>query len=866
MPFKIVKDPKKGYFVMDTSGKKYSKKPLSLARAKRQLAALHIHTGHGLIVGYDKPEKSLKGGITNKRYFNFLERLMILSKKVYDDYHISSDGDIKSSNPMELIMALVQTYFSPTEYELINNSTVKDNLRQLFDATHIDQFITLLRSFYPNGRFETFIRMFIRDFQNVDLSPNEKIDKITELIKLVEIELLEEMFKQYIQEPVDYSKIRKEFKGGGYYQNELHRRMERFPEHIANPIIARTLPLLREVGPSTQLFKNNPAKQQQKQDIIDNAIAEAQEITNRRRQRILPRGSTYITSMDDIKNNDQVIDYANNSKSQVYHSPADWNDWLNERQRQGLPFTDPYSNVIVKDRNIERFIAKIPPPGNPPQQVSASGKPKGSGMPEDTPPPPGWKTGSGKRKLKGGDLWNDYIRPGIRWLVQNNIHHYAAMLAGGIFEGLIAVRGGPGLERVLGIPQWLTLVAGVAIGANNGLQFIQEFEAEVRRQIAENNPLQQFRNHVYDEVMPERVIPPDSTTVISREDVTHEMPLVDINRTAKKYSDRLYTPGEIEAWRANQRNLGLEPTDPMTREPIRNIRHYNANVVPNAGQGKFSEPDILIGDNILTGGKVRFTDFNIFVQWLNAMFYELLTKPKNERNNIFKARTEIKSGLPTFDKSKRTFIVYNRVGRYLSLKTHPIGEYDKWFGYYTNKDNIAEWGFPINDVDNNALERDDPLDKDSKWKDRKSGAELFFTRTQTPLNYPTLGTPSSSPSSSPKATNSSPKEGPSGFAPGSGPVSLVSASEMAGGPPPPVPGTEGPKARKFRENVMKLFGWSEEKVKEHPEYQGYLARGEGKVKFVKKYLKGQGLPATKKNVAKVCDIMDTEGIVFEGNK
>ena len=48
MPYKIVKDPKKGYYVMDTSGKKYSKKPLSLARAKRQLAALHIHTGHGL--------------------------------------------------------------------------------------------------------------------------------------------------------------------------------------------------------------------------------------------------------------------------------------------------------------------------------------------------------------------------------------------------------------------------------------------------------------------------------------------------------------------------------------------------------------------------------------------------------------------------------------------------------------------------------------------------------------------------------------------------------------------------------------------------------------------------------------------------
>jgi hypothetical protein len=39
--------------------------------------------------------------------------------------------------------------------------------------------------------------------------------------------------------------------------------------------------------------------------------------------------------------------------------------------------------------------------------------------------------------------------------------------------------------------------------------------------------------------------------------------------------------------------------------------------------------------------------------------------------------------------------------------------------------------------------------------------------------------------------------------------------------------------------------------------------GDGKHKFVKKYLKGQGLPATKKNIAKICNIMDVEGIVFE---
>ena len=36
-----------------------------------------------------------------------------------------------------------------------------------------------------------------------------------------------------------------------------------------------------------------------------------------------------------------------------------------------------------------------------------------------------------------------------------------------------------------------------------------------------------------------------------------------------------------------------------------------------------------------------------------------------------------------------------------------------------------------------------------------------------------------------------------------------------------------------------------------------------KISFVKKYLKGQGLPVTDKNVHKVCNIMDTVGVVFE---
>jgi hypothetical protein len=39
--------------------------------------------------------------------------------------------------------------------------------------------------------------------------------------------------------------------------------------------------------------------------------------------------------------------------------------------------------------------------------------------------------------------------------------------------------------------------------------------------------------------------------------------------------------------------------------------------------------------------------------------------------------------------------------------------------------------------------------------------------------------------------------------------------------------------------------------------------GEGKLKFAKKYLKGQGLPHSKKDCEKLTSVMDAEGVVFE---
>jgi hypothetical protein len=51
MPYYLQKVKGNKYFVVDTSGKQYSKKPLSKLRAEKQLTALHINTGHGFVGG-----------------------------------------------------------------------------------------------------------------------------------------------------------------------------------------------------------------------------------------------------------------------------------------------------------------------------------------------------------------------------------------------------------------------------------------------------------------------------------------------------------------------------------------------------------------------------------------------------------------------------------------------------------------------------------------------------------------------------------------------------------------------------------------------------------------------------------------------
>ena len=64
MPYKLRKARNKDlYWVVDTAGNKYENNPIPLARAKKQIIALHIHTGHGMRGGNNEMKAKIEEAI-----------------------------------------------------------------------------------------------------------------------------------------------------------------------------------------------------------------------------------------------------------------------------------------------------------------------------------------------------------------------------------------------------------------------------------------------------------------------------------------------------------------------------------------------------------------------------------------------------------------------------------------------------------------------------------------------------------------------------------------------------------------------------------------------------------------------------------
>ena len=857
MPYSIKKAPKsKGYFVMDTTGRKYSIKPIPLARAKKQLTALHINTGHGLgdivmpkkafikehkkLLGvlssqdpkqlkaeYEEQSKELKK-VTKGKGKEDIEKYALIRKLEAQFYNFVKNLPIKEKE-YSLIDALITNIKNESEQFLARPGATtehKDIVRELLHVI-LPSWIPYL-SAIPKGEGKHKVRGGIAvklvKYSDGSYGISDMEGNVLEhgLTKAEATSALTKWYKFQPQPPTPVI---------GSEQSAFRRVVP------TRTTIGSEQSAFRKVKKGGMFATMNPLH------AIQSAESDARKVIQKHLDSANQARALGIGIAEGKASMKQIMDTAATELAQAGKPQA-----VQFLQALRAPYEQipDYSTEDSVERNrVARAMGFV--------IISGSSK-RGAGH-------------------------TDELKAAYRELSRNaNPQQHADLIT--IFDTALArlkslPPAHPFLKRITGQP------------VNLGRDATKRLH--LRQAIFDMNQVMGLGPHDDEEFVV--TIPPNLNPAPPGENYNTECPICMEEVT----NDRRRTPcGHV----FHEQCFNKErPIDPVTG--------LRACPVCRKGSGNHTESDhhILVGDrqvggllgigkgksklsNILVGGKVRFSDHKTFVQWLNAMFYELLTKPISERNNLFKARTEIRSGLPSWDESIRTFIVYDRAGKFLSLKTCPMEEYDDKRRYFMNKDNETEWGFPFIKTDYSALKRDKPLDDDGVWRSRTDGLDLYFTRIPTSLDYPLLGTPASSPSGSPKAKNSisSPKEGPGGFAPrfapvsfvspkegpsGFAPISIVSASEMAGGPAL-VPGTAGPESKAYLRRLVTVLKMSEEDALNDPSYLAMVARGlgklsepKGKVQFVKKYLKGQGLPATKKNVDKICNIMDVEGVVFE---
>ena len=198
--------------------------------------------------------------------------------------------------------------------------------------------------------------------------------------------------------------------------------------------------------------------------------------------------------------------------------------------------------------------------------------------PKNTPAPSWWKVGSGKRKLKGAGFFDDYIKPAIRYLVENNLHFYATMLVTGAINGLLSSPGVPLLSHVLKLPQWFLTGIHYMGGAAMGIYIANYFDEYLRKLVAEH---EEELIIIRDDYPP---IPAGSETAVYRADIDDGMVLVDINDTARRFQ-HYFTPAEVTSLFEMANNNDTEPTHPLTNEIIVSLVPYIAHVNP-VGQGR----------------------------------------------------------------------------------------------------------------------------------------------------------------------------------------------------------------------------------------------------------------------------------------
>jgi len=576
MPYSLEKVGKK-YYVVDTSGRRYSKKPLSLAKAKKQMTALHINTGHGLTAS------CLKSLFTTE--YEEPETPQMVTRGFTEDDDVIS----RTEYPSALVVPRKK------------KSTLKKILNYIKETDEKDfgdTFKTYKNPTYGKGK---------RKCKGGSYETT--------------LPLLEKSLKEII-ETMEYKLSRTPFQ---YLTNFLDKILKELNELIDEK---GELPKLRKFG------LNFIRKLHPPEPLLELMHPEALEL-----QRELP---SYIPSDDEVEQlNSDGLRLRRTVSPFLFLGPnrriEDRRHMHGEETRKPPPsrrYTD--SDIIIPESEIDKAYTRMmpekmymdyirgvgPPINTDPRNVKYlvtgliphTAKDYWDAAP-DRPPPPKEKPrekhhgrtlkyskGKGKHteedthiligdELSGGNLYDDYIRPAIRFIVKHNLHYYAAMLAAGLLQDYLAkivspsyfslfTKKGTDTTLLQSVLRYIIALNPIKYSFD---QFYNDFTEEVRRQMAQQRVqgLEELTQQVYENQFPPPAIPQGTDTAIHMNEITPGMRMADVNRTARRFP-HYFTPEEIDGVRIMAARNDAEALHPLTNEPIRSVTEYNANV----GEGK----------------------------------------------------------------------------------------------------------------------------------------------------------------------------------------------------------------------------------------------------------------------------------------
>jgi hypothetical protein len=472
------------YWVVTTeTGKKHSKDPIPLEKAKAQLRILESALeGSGRFVSgkwtkfiqllgrkYNIPESKIKATLSDNDRLNYSgleDRYRFVAKRNNVIHHLNEHIDhgnlltlreITTDEELSELSKAIEQYVIPIAQVVLRNVEVSNPLQlpiiasqQVLSQTpllvsSLDNWAAMpdfppgvrfnppteseltggispeelnnLTNAYMNSQYETGDPTIWNEYattilKKLDEDQKQRKDEITHFLRKAVEELLSgdyidektgsitpsietwttlcrSLFRLKKGEKVESERFGFNIRtGGGIFKDELKARLQRFEPYIRSGVYQYYAPQLDAIKSGRNIFKGrffaDEDKRQQKRDIIESAIEDAEEIQETDNREDIDRIQTNLrnTPYRLIKKNENKVDImsrqpiehgtpistikeVNNGVTSYYHFKIPSLDaWEKEKERQGLPYSNPGTGNAYEAS--QRTYAKAALPGRYP--------------------------------------------------------------------------------------------------------------------------------------------------------------------------------------------------------------------------------------------------------------------------------------------------------------------------------------------------------------------------------------------------------------------------------------------------------------------------------------------------------------------